>query len=187
MFQRLVVYKEQHKTTRVPQRYEADPQLGAWVQTQRRYCKKKERVELLNAVGFVWDADRSWIEMYLRLVAYKEKHNDSICVPQNYEADPQLGYWVHNQRRYCKKKERIDLLNAIGYVWDAEGAWMKMYQRLVEYKERYRTTRVPQTYKADPQLGRWVATQRQRCKKKERVELLNTIGFVWNVNKNNKH
>ena len=56
---------------------------------------------------------------------------------------------------------------------------MEMYERLERYKQEYNSTRVPQRYEADPQLAVWVQHQRQRCKKKERVDLLNKIGFAW--------
>lgn len=56
--------------------------------------------------------------MYESLVAYKKKHGTTI-VPQQYEADPQLGNWVQNQRRTCEEEDRIDLLNEIGFVWIA--------------------------------------------------------------------
>ena len=40
-----------------------------------------------------------------------------------FEANPQLGTWVSNQRKAYKKKrlskERVDRLNEIGFVWDA--------------------------------------------------------------------
>ena len=63
---------------------------------------------------------------------------------------------------------------------------MEMYKRLEKYKQEYNSTCVPQKYKADPQLGLWVSYQRQQCKKKELVDLLNRIGFAWGAeNKGN--
>jgi len=60
--------------------------------------------------------------------------------------------------------------------------WRVVYQRLLTYKKKYGTTRVPKRFKADPQLGIWVQTQRHSCKKKDRIDLLNDIGFIWNAN-----
>ena len=50
---------------------------------------------------------------------------------------------------------------------------------------------VPTKYSTNPALGRWVSTQRSQYKlfvdgekstmTQERVERLNSIGFVWNV------
>jgi len=62
--------------------------------------------------------------MYQRLVTYKKKHG-TACVPIEYIADPQLGWWVKTQRYRCKQKYRIDLLNDVGFVWDA--SWRNQY------------------------------------------------------------
>ena len=117
--------------------------------------------------------------MYQSLLTYKKKYG-TTCVPQKYKSDLQLGNWVNKQRTCCKKKDRIDLLNDIGFVWKASTDWEIMYERLLTYKEKHGTNRVPRGYKADPKLGIWVKAQRQFCKEKDRVDLLNDIGFVWN-------
>ena len=60
-----------------------------------------------------------------------------------------------------------------------------MYQRLLSFREEHAgSTLVPMKYDTDPQLGKWVSTQRSKCKKKQRVKLLNDINFVWNVYRN---
>ena len=59
--------------------------------------------------------------MYQRLLTYKKKHG-TTCVPKNYKADPQLGNWVNKQRTCCKDNDRIDLLNNIGFIWNATAA-----------------------------------------------------------------
>ena len=190
MYKRLEKYKQGHNSTCVPISYKADPQLGRWVQWQRQHCKMKERIALLESIGFQWrlKEKRPWMEMYKRLEEYKQEYN-STCVPHKYKADPQLGIWVVNQRQKCKKKERVDLLNKIGFVWKGkihrfspdDRLWMEMYKRLEDYKQEHNSTCVPSRYKADPQLAKWVVNQRHRCKNKERVDLLNKIGFVWKV------
>jgi hypothetical protein len=120
MYQRLVAYKKEHGTTHVP--CKSDPQLERWVQTQRKNCKLKDRIEdLLNSIWFEWEPNTIILEtkcgiMYQRLLAYKEKHG-STHVPR--KSDLQLENWVQDQRRKCKLKDRIDLLNDIGFVWDA--------------------------------------------------------------------
>jgi hypothetical protein len=78
------------------------------------------------------------------------------------------------------------------FVWNAyDKQWMGMYQKLVAYKKQYKSTKVPQQYTEDPQLGRWVHTQRF-CSRLDcystslkmnklsdkRTELLNSINFV---------
>ena len=57
MFQKLVTYKKQHNTTKVPQKYDEDPKFGLWVSKQRRHYKHDKllpsRYALLNAITFI--------------------------------------------------------------------------------------------------------------------------------------
>jgi len=186
MFQRLVEYKHKYNTTFVPERCQEDPQLGLWVHSQRQTCKDNFRVNLLNSIGFHWDARTdSWMEMYKRVIEYKNKYNSTL-VPRQFKGDPKLGLWVFTQRQCCKKKYRVDLLNAIGFEWTARSDdWMGMYRRLVIYKKEFNTTHVPQSYKKDPKLARWVHNQSRTCKAKDRVDLLNSIGFHWSQDRSN--
>ena len=72
MYQRLVVYKKEHKDTNVPSKYKEDPKLGQWVPNQRfAYWNKKmteERKRLLDSIGFLWELSTknkaTWEEMY---------------------------------------------------------------------------------------------------------------------------
>jgi len=206
MYGRLVEYREQYKSTCVPRSYEADPQLATWVSTQRTTYNKliAERKHKLNSIDFVWDSyDARWTEMYEQLVAYKNQYK-STCVPRSYEADPQLAKWVNRQRTNYNTNmprlttERKRRLNSIGFVWDLlDACWTEMYERLVAYKNQYKSTRVPISYEADPQLARWVSTQRtnynrfrsrlttDRAKKLylDRAKKLDSIGFIWNAEK----
>jgi len=186
MYRRLVAYKQEHGDTRVPIGYEADPKLGNWVSDQHYSCKGKDRIKLLNEIEFEWKPPEShkevWMGMYRRLVAYKKEHGNTR-VPRAYKEDPKLGNWVNAQHYNCKETDRIDLLNEIDFEWkdvkSTRKVWMEMYRRLVAYKKEHGDTRVPRGYEADPKLANWVSCQRQSCKDKERVDLLNEIGFVW--------
>jgi hypothetical protein len=84
-----------------PKRMRMDPELGSWVQSQRRYYRNNalsdHRVNILNSIGFVWNTlDNRWDEMFQRLVAYK-KQRGSTLVPAWYVVDPALGLWVRWQ------------------------------------------------------------------------------------------
>ena len=68
MFDRLLAFKAKHGHCLVPNRYDEDRSLGAWVSTQRRHYKAiesgnpshdpnsmtEERVSKLREIGFVW-------------------------------------------------------------------------------------------------------------------------------------
>jgi len=136
--------------------------------------------------------DRRWENHFRSLLDYKERYGGSTAVPQTYKTKPELGIWVHRQRtKYFDgslSQNRKERLNAIGFVWQVTKfvPWETMYQRLVEYKERFGTTQVPRLYKENPALGYWVYNQRQKCKKEERRRKLKSIGFVWCVKRKRK-
>jgi hypothetical protein len=117
----------------------------------------------------------NWMEMYNRLLAYKEEHGNAR-VPKRYDEDPKLGIWVLTQLRRCKDKDRIDLLKKIGFEWKLRDSsyWMNMYRRLVADKKEHGNTR---RYKEDPKLETRVYELRSRCKDKDRIDLLNEIRF----------
>jgi hypothetical protein len=108
--------------------YQVDPKLGPWVSRQRRKYKYNhhvlslQHIKILTSIDFVWDRfDAQWMEMYNRLVAYKQRHN-ATNVPQHFKADSsQLSDWVSTQRQCYRKKnlveKRMKLLNSIDFVW----------------------------------------------------------------------
>ena len=200
-YQRLVAYKKQYRNTNVPARYKEDPQLGIWCTNQRSmYINKslrKERVSLLDSIGFEWVGDRrcqngdqtTWMETYQRLVAYKKQHRNTH-VPLLYKEDPQLGIWAATQRKSNNSNtllhDRRSLLDSIDFNWGKgprgpNTDWMDMYQRLVVYKQQHQNTNVPLNYKDDPKLGKWIYTQRvnyhNKNLRKARAILLDSIDF----------
>ena len=198
MYNRLVGYWKKNNSTNVPKDYEDDPQLGRWVNHQRIYYKKNdsamtdEKIERLEAIGFVWDAQEAlWQEMYSRLVQYWKLKNSTI-VPQRYEDDPELGWWVTNQRTLYKKNdsrmtpERIEKLEAIAFVWDPfEASWQEMYSRLLEYKQEKGNADVSRYHDEDRKLGNWVNSQRTTYRNgklsPDRMKKLEQIGFKWRL------
>merc|ERR1711966_192740 len=58
------------------------------------------------------------------------------------------------------------------------------FHRLLAYKEQYKHTLVPKSYKHDPTLAQWVVRQRILHRHNEllshRYDHLQSIGFVWN-------
>jgi hypothetical protein len=149
------------------------------------------RMKRLTDLEFVWDVlESQWMEMYQRLVAYNEVHNTTLSVERNPQ-DQDLRNWATHQRIYQAHRKlsarRIALLNDIDFVWDPlDTNWNEMFDRLVEFKIKNNgSTMVREGYKEDPELARWVATQR-RVKKQnglspERIDRLDSIGFVWAV------
>jgi len=143
MFEELKKYKETHGNCAVPVKCPSHKHLALWVQKQRRQYREMkkgrstqmtaERSDLLNGLGFVWKVyEDNWHEMLDDLRKYKERHGDCL-VPQIYAPNPPLGHWVNNQRQAYKRmlkgekqssmaKERICLLNEIGFVWKGKAS-----------------------------------------------------------------
>ena len=127
MYNQLLVYKKEHNgSTCVSKTSLHHDKLGRWVYQQRSMHRTgklaPDRFKLLEAIDFQWRVvdETPWMDMYQRLLDYKEKHG-TTCVPYKYELDRKLGRWVYNQRRSCEQPELVDLLNGIGFVWDARG------------------------------------------------------------------
>ena len=164
-YQLLKKYIEEYSNANVPQRHR---QLGSWVQTQRNNRKSEklseERIKLLDDVDFIWDPkEEEWQEKYQLLKQYIKEHGNAN-IPQRH---PQLGKWIHNQRTTRKSgiipKERIILLDKIGFIWDPlEEKWKKNYELLKAYFEEYGNCKVPEIHS---QLGKWVGNLRTARKK----------------------
>eukprot|EP00814_Leptocylindrus_danicus_P016534 CAMPEP_0116043540 /NCGR_PEP_ID=MMETSP0321-20121206/26437_1 /TAXON_ID=163516 /ORGANISM="Leptocylindrus danicus var. danicus, Strain B650" /LENGTH=669 /DNA_ID=CAMNT_0003524409 /DNA_START=80 /DNA_END=2086 /DNA_ORIENTATION=- len=217
-------YCTEHGNCLVPQKYPLNPQLGTWVHKQRtQYANWKRdkpsqitavRVKLLEEAGMDWSTvsvmqpkEEGWQAMYEKLVAFQQA-NGHCLVPKRYKPDSQLGEWVCNQRKhygFLKKGkktaitvERIKVLEAIGFVWDAsskcanqrdEARWLFMLEELKKYQTEKGDCLVPTKYAANPKLGNWVSNERRHYKlmldkrptsmTEERKRKLEEVGFSW--------
>eukprot|EP00956_Cyclotella_meneghiniana_P034392 scaffold104364_cov36-Cyclotella_meneghiniana.AAC.2 len=107
-----------------------------------------------------------WNARYNELVRYHSIHG-SCFVPK--DCNNTLYYWIDTQRqRFREQKlpsDRIQLLNSIGFSWNAkESKWYNRYTQLMLYKRHHGHTRVPQKYAENPALGEWVIHQRTELK-----------------------
>ena len=84
-----------------------------------------ERVQALQYVGFVWDANAAvWNECFEQLLEFKAQFGHCL-VPQQYSANSKLGRWVANQRYTYKlyqegtpcrmTAERVRKLESVGF------------------------------------------------------------------------
>ncbi|CAE8652814.1 unnamed protein product, partial [Polarella glacialis] len=210
-FELLKAYKQEHGHTRVPHCYvSADGvKLGHWVNTQRRGRKGQgsfkidaEQIEQLDSLEFVWGVSAASREENFELLkAYKQEHGHTR-VPHCYvSADGvKLGHWVNTQRMSRKGQggfkidaEQIEQLDSLEFVWGVSAASREEnFELLKAYKQEHGHTRVPFCYvSADGvKRGHWVSTQRKARKGQagrkidaEQVELLDSLGFQWAVNK----
>lgn len=148
--------------------------------------------------------DILWHEQLLNLSAFEEQHGH-CNVPITFH-DQVFARWVKRQRYQYKmyhdgkpnpaiNAERIELLDQIGFTWDAHAAaWQERFHELAaDTKEQ---GNCPSHDPENIQLSTWAKCQRRQYKllhdgkptnmTPERIEKLNLIGFVWSIrNKNN--
>ncbi|MDC0566548.1 Helicase associated domain protein [Akkermansiaceae bacterium] len=194
-FQKLLDFKKENGHCLVPKNWK-DAHLKNWVINQRRRKKRKvlaiDRVEKLEAVGFVWhlivDRDTTWNRNFKNLLAYKKKHGDCL-VPYTWQPDPTLGKWV-TQQRNAKKQRKLDTkkikrLDDLGFVWNPlDKAWEENLQKLIAYEKEHGNCLVPSKGKYR-HLANWVGHQRKAKKNgnldSTKIKRLKDLGFVWNA------
>ena len=134
----------------------------------------------------VRETTENWMEMYGQLKNHIEE-TGSANASKRHAATKSLGGWIGTQRRQKANgnisRERIQLLEDIGFVWDVnEYEWQINYKQLKQYIETNGDCKVPQKY---PLLGNWVSQQRITKStgklSKERIEMLDRIGFIWDL------
>jgi superfamily II DNA or RNA helicase len=196
MFAALKAYKQEHGDCRVRLRYKPNPQLATWVATQRNFYFKQQlsadRIKKLEELGFEWDSiEAEWQRMFADLKAYKEAHGD-CRLAKRYKPNPKLVSWAATQRTFYFKQQlsaaRIKNLEELGFAWDPrEAGWQHMFAALKAYRQEHGDCRVSRSYKASPQLAKWVKQQRADYSEEqlstERIKNLEEIGFEWNPDK----
>lgn len=89
-------------------------------------------------------------------------------------------------------QSRMAKLEEMGFNFTVHtDKWIDHWKLLKEYKDKYGDCQVPTHYAENPKLGRWTHTQRHQrrlqkrgkksCLTQERVELLDQLGFSWEV------
>ena len=164
--------------------------LGTWVnlQRQKRDELSKDQIKRLDFIGFCWNTRiDQWDEAFAALEKFKIR-TGNCRVPRGLnEGGVSLGSWVTTQRRIKSKLtlDRIKRLESVGFCWDPFiEQWENAFTMLKEYNSREGHCRVPQKLVVDGiRIGSWVNTQRQNKNSltKERVQRLNSLGFIWKV------
>lgn len=146
------------------------------------------------------EKEERWLIRYEELKKFVKSHGHCL-VPKDYAENPQLGRWVQNQRLQHKLLEqrkstrlspfRLAKLNALDFQWRLRDDWFHRYRELAEHYKLHKTCNIPRRYKPNPSLGHFVAKQRFQYKlfkegkpssmSVERINLLNSLNFEWNV------
>ena len=190
---RLTQYAAREHHTRVPYSHLEDgAALGVWVSEQR--SKRSEilpgRVETLDKMGFVWDArEDKFNEYFLALNHYIAREGNALVPAHHIENGLRLGSWINGLRTDMETRlmpERVKRLNSIGFVWDvSEHVFEQNFAFLRQFVSREGHARVPSKHVEDGfELGRWINYLRRKrdTASPDRIERLDAIGFVWNIN-----
>ena len=137
-FQKLLEFRQRHGHCRIPHNWKVDIALAQWVKRQRYQLKlkqdgkrstmTKERQDLLDSIGFEWNAhEASWDERFKELQIFKRRHGH-CDVPTRDKENPKLSIWVKSQRRQYKlfrmgqpssmTADRLEKLSELGFEWD---------------------------------------------------------------------
>ena len=128
--------------------------------------------------------EKRWGDQMAALARYKED-NDNCHVPDDH---PTLGRWIGDQRRHYKlyeerranplTKTRFESLKKVG-IHRVPTRWDLRFEELKDFLAEHGHCDVQINY---PRLGIWVLNQRFNLSEmpKERVEALDTLGFIWN-------
>jgi superfamily II DNA or RNA helicase len=189
----LEAYAREHGNPHVP-RTHTDTKLASWVWIQRIRREKNygsqpkltnDQITLLDKLGFRWDVrGEKWAERIEQLKQFREQHGH--C---DLSEDEELKSWAQMQRSSQAEgkldPERKSQLDALGFPWTGNlvRKWDEMYDRLKQYHAENGNSDVPDSWKQDPKLARWLGTQRQRRKKSQmtadEILQLDSLGVTW--------
>lgn len=130
-----------------------------------------------------------WKMKFQQLCAYKELHGNTNAP----KSDKELGLWVQKQRheyRKFKKNERMQMLLDSGLDFTRLPAeWNNIFSNKSDFKDFFGHTNVPKGYN---QLSNLLVGSSQRkeynngmnakiysCMTPERIQMLESIDFVW--------
>jgi superfamily II DNA or RNA helicase len=195
-YRELEGYIQEHGNPHVPRTHH-NSKLASWVWIQRQRRKgtsvrngkqdlmTQDQAILLDKLGFRWDVrEDKWLEKFSQFKYFLELHGH--C---DFNEDEELKTWAKLQRlaQAAGKldAERKAQLDTLGFPWTGEldRRWVDMYDRLKQYHAEHGDSDVPDRWKQDPKLGRWLSTQRQRRKKNqmtaEEILKLDSLGVTW--------
>jgi hypothetical protein len=129
MYERLKRYHSEHGNANVPNGWKTNPQLAAWVSSQRDRRKRGGMPEsewaLLNELGLTWRSRNvgTWEEHLAEVVAFKARHGHCE-IPTVLRENPKLGRFVNSMRtqrnRGALSAKRVAQLDAIGFGWTSK-------------------------------------------------------------------
>ena len=136
--------------------------------------------------------EKVWQGHYEDLLKFQK--NTGKIYPSPQDGNAKLYHWCKNQRRFYKNaslpENRKKMLEDIGFKWVTTNvSFDQRLRQLVEYSQIHGTLHVSQVKhdkaSKEHKLSRWVNEMRRLYNENrlslERINKLNKIGFVWNM------
>lgn len=163
---------------------------------------KRYKDETVNGGTFSDHHDALWYDQFQKLMRFKEEfgHCD---IPLKFSQDKSLARWVKRQRYQYKRKlegkaspikpGRIQMLESIGFVWNAHtAAWEDKFNQLASYQRIRGDCYIPSDDTTHAQLLTWVKCQRRQYRlfmagkpsnmTQARIDALTAMkGFKWTI------
>ena len=195
----LKAYKAEHGHLWITQKYVTEDgyRLSEFQFRQRSSWREgklsQDRIDALNALGFIWDPHEERFQVGLGyLKGYKSEHNNCKVLASHRAKDGyKLGNWVFNRRTEYREgklsQDRIDALNALGFIWELGSPFSQKLLELKAYKAEHGHCRVPAGFKTEDgfRLGKWVTGNRTEYREgklsQDRIDALNALGFIWDL------
>jgi hypothetical protein len=166
--------------------------LAIWVTSQRQRRKKgslnSEKIQKLDALGFVWDRDAAIWENKIKQIIYYKNANGHCCPNMTDQRKGGVAELVQGLRA-ARKANRlphwiIEKLEEIGFIWSVpDTEWDKNFERLACFVETHGHCLPVNGNVQHGNIGVWCIKQRKLRKhgklSQDRIDRLNKLGFVW--------
>lgn len=159
--------------------------LLGWLTLQRQEYRRgilsRERRELLEAIGIVWDPREEAWEANYALAAEHSREHGGVLDPHREDA---LARWVYQQRQLHRKGAldagRIARLDRIGMVWDPrEEQRRRRYRELARFRAEHGHLRPPHDHPVAQVLMYERREYRLGKTSAEHARALEALGVVW--------
>lgn len=145
MYQRLQKYKEQYGNCLVPRKFDEDPKLSTWVETQRHLWNRDFRKQEVPSP--TQDVPESFVSV------------DEQLPPEIAALGATNDFFMEDTKIKRLTPERKLKLDQLGFVWSlrskrTEDHWDEMFKQLVEYKSIHGDCLVPSRYETNLKLGK---------------------------------
>ena len=179
-----------------------DVQIAKWCYRQRELKKanklSSDKLKKLNSINFPWNINEiRWYQMYDKLKKYVEEHGTPPKSPHTDSTETRKIFtWLTSQRNRFNSgaisEHELKLLAEMQVVFGKESndeMWLRKYNEFIEFVKihsRYPIKpRNSTNAEEESSLAAWVHKQRILNRRgtiiQERKEMLNKIGFIWDV------